>query len=164
MVFQSKNFYVSLVENKDIKEVLAVYNSNYKFLINHMEKNKVTNEWLRQEFKSMKNHGFYCYKVVNRETERIVGIVDLKMEEEAYLSLLMIHSDFRGKGLGNMIFQGFEEYIKSLKCKSIRIDVVTNYDNSVLNFWINNGFTKIKDVELNWTGKVLPAVVMKKFL
>ncbi|EQB89596.1 GNAT superfamily N-acetyltransferase [Clostridium punense] len=164
MIFQSKDFYVSLVENKDIQEVLEMYNSNEKFLINHMDKNKVTNEWLVQELKSMKDIGFHSYKLVESNTERIIGIVDLRIGKEAYLSLLMIHGDFQGKGLGNIIFKGIEKYIKSLKSKSIRIDVVTNYDNSVLKFWINNGFTKIKDVELNWTGKVLPAVAMKKFL
>ena len=74
----------------------------------------------------------------------------------------MIHNDFRGKGFGKLIFQGFEEYVKSLKSKCI--DVVTNYDHSVLDFWIKNGFIKFKDIELNWAGKRLPAVTMKKNL
>lgn len=31
MVFLSKDFYVNLIENKDIEEVLEVYNSNDHF-------------------------------------------------------------------------------------------------------------------------------------
>lgn len=164
MVFQSKDFYAKLVENKDIKEVLEVYNSNAHFLINHMDRNKVTSEWILQEFENMRDIGFHSYKFVEIRTGKIIGIVDFKVDDETYLSLLMIHSDFQGKGFGKLIFQEIEEYAKSLKSKCIRIDVVTNYDNSVLNFWVNNGFVKFKDVELNWTGKVLPAVTMKKFL
>ncbi|WP_268064106.1 hypothetical protein [Clostridium sp. CF011] len=41
----------------------------------------------------------------------------------------------------------------------MRIDVVTNYDDTVLDFWVKNGFDKFKDVELNWTGKILPALL-----
>jgi len=63
---------------------------------------------------------------------------------------------------GKQIFRAFEEYAKSLKSKCIRIDVVTNYDNSVFDFWVRNGFVKFKHVELNWTGKTLPAIIMKR--
>jgi GNAT superfamily N-acetyltransferase len=164
MIFQSKSFYVDLVENKDIKEVLEVYNSNERFLINHMDRNKVTSEWIFQELEGMRDVGFYSCKIVEISTGKIIGIVDFKVDDETYLSLLMMHNAFQGKGLGKLILNDFEEYTKSFKSKCIRIDVVTNYDNSALNFWINNGFIKFKDVELNWTGKILPAVTMKKFL
>ncbi|WAG58010.1 hypothetical protein LL033_18610 [Clostridium estertheticum] len=60
------------------------------------------------------------------------------------------------------MYQALEEYAKEVKSKCMRIDVVTNYDNAVLNFWVKNGFDKIKDVELEWIGKILPAVIMKK--
>ena len=65
----------------------------------------------------------------------------------------MIHKGFSRKWPWDIIYQGFEEYIKSLKSKSIRIDVVTNYDSSVLKFWTHNGFVKLKNIELNWAGK-----------
>jgi GNAT superfamily N-acetyltransferase len=90
--------------------------------------------------------------------------MDFKVDKETYLSLLMIHHVFKGKGLGKLVFQSFEEYAGSQKSNCIRIDVVTGYSNSVLDFWIKNGFSSFKDVELNWTGKILPAVTMKKNL
>ncbi|MBX4269602.1 hypothetical protein K2181_09980 [Clostridium estertheticum] len=60
------------------------------------------------------------------------------------------------------MYKVLEKYVKEAKSKCMRIDLVTNYDNAVLNFWVKNGFNKIKDVELEWTGKILPAVIMKK--
>lgn len=153
-----------IVESRDIKEILGVYNSNDHFLINHVDTNKVTSEWIHRELKEMRDVGFNSYKIVETRTGKIIGIADFKLDVETYLSLLMIHSDFQGNGFGKLIFQGFEEYAKSFRSKCIRIDVVTNYDNSVLNFWVNNGVVKFKDVQLNWTGKFLPAITMKKFL
>jgi len=162
MFFESKGFYVDLVKNKDSNEVVEVYNSNKHFLVSHMDKEKVTNEWILQELESMIEVGFYSCKIVEISSGKIIGVMDFKVGEETYLSLLMIHNDFKNKGFGKLIFQAFEGYVKSLKSKCIRIDVVTNYDNSVLDFWTKNGFIKYKDMELNWTGKILPAVTMKK--
>lgn len=164
MVFQAKGFHVELVENNDIATVLEVYNSNDHFLIKHLGKNQVTNEWIFQELESMRDVGFYSCKIVEKSTGKIIGIIDFKVTAETYLSLLMIHHALQGKGLGKLIFEGFEEYINSLKSQSIRIDVVTSYDYSVLNFWLNNGFIKCKNVELNWSGMTLSAVTMKKYL
>lgn len=164
MLFEAKGFHVDLVENKDLNEVVEVYNSNKHFLVNHMDKEKITNEWILQELESMKEVGFYSCKIVEISSGKLIGIIDFKVGEETYLSLFMIHNFFKNKGLGELIFQAFEGYAKSLKSECIRIDVATNYNNSVINFWIKNGFIKFKDVELNWTGKVLPAVIMKKSL
>jgi hypothetical protein len=164
MFFEPKGFHVDLVENKDLNEVVEVYNSNKHFLVNHIDKEKITDEWILQELESMKEVGFYSCKIVEISSGKIFGVIDFKVGKETYLSLLMIHNYFKNKGFGELIFHAFEGYAKSLKSESIRIDVVTNYDNSVLGFWIKNGFTKFKDVELNWTGKILPAVTMKKRL
>jgi len=164
MIFETKYFYVDLVNINDLNEVIDIYNSNKHFLVAHMDKEKITNQWLIEEIKSMKEIGFNSGKIVEKSTGKIIGVMDFKIDEESYLSLLMIHNDFKGKGFGKQIFQAFEEYVKSLKSKCIRIDVVTNYDSSVLDFWIKHGFIRFKDIELNWTGKKLPAVTMKKHL
>lgn len=164
MIFELEEFKLEKIESKDLNKILEIYNSNGEFLINHMDKSVVTEEWIIQELKYMEEMDFKSCKIVERHTENILGIIDFKIDEETYLSLLMIHKDFQGNGLGHIIYQGFEEYIESLKGKSIRIDVVTNYDSSVLKFWTHNGFVKLKDIELNWAGKTLPAVIMKKRL
>lgn len=164
MIFESNRFYIDLVDNKDLNNIVEVYNSNKSFLLSHMDKDKITYEWILEELESMRKVNFYSCKVVEKSSDRIIGIIDFKIGNEVYLSLLMLHNDYRNEGLGNLIYNALEEYVRLLNSKCIRIDVVTNYDNKILDFWIENGFSKLKNVELNWTGKRLPAVIMKKKL
>ncbi|MEG0775096.1 GNAT family N-acetyltransferase [Clostridium sp.] len=164
MIFQTKDFYVDLVDNKDVNAIVDVYNSNKNFLVNHMDTEKVTYEWILEELESMKNSDFSSCKIVENTSGKIVGIIDFKIDEDAYLSLLMVHNNYKNKGVGKLIYETLEEYLKSVKSKSIRIDVVTDYDDKVIDFWIKHGFKKFENIKLNWTGKVLPAVVMKKSL
>jgi len=56
MIFRTKDFYGDLIEEKDLNQILEVYNSNAHFLVKHMDRDKVTNKWLQQEVESMKNH------------------------------------------------------------------------------------------------------------
>lgn len=112
----------------------------------------------------MKNEGFYSCKIVQKNSNEIVGIIDFKVDKETYLSLLMINSNLKGQGIGIKVYELFEMYIKSSNSTSLRIDVVTNYDKRVLDFWIKNGFKSIENITLNWNKKLLPAVVMKKNL
>ncbi len=123
MFFESMEFYIELVEDMDINEVVEVYNSNKVFLVSHMDMDRVTDEWILQELESMKNIGYYSCKIVETSTRKIIGVIDFKMGEETYLSLLMIHNDYKNKGLGKLIFKAFEEYVISQKSKSIKIDV-----------------------------------------
>lgn len=164
MLFQSNNFRVELVEAKDLNGIVEVYNSNENFLISHMDKKEVTSKWMIEELKSMKEIGFLCCKIVDMNSQKIVGVIDFKVDKETYLSLLMIHNNYKNKGLGRSIYKGLEEYVLPLKSNCIKIDVVTDYDDSVIEFWIKNRFVKFKDTILNWTGKDLNAIVMKKNL
>ncbi len=164
MIIESKSFYIDTVENKDLNDIIEVYNSNKLFLINHIGTNKVSYEWIIEELESMKKMNFYSCKIVEKSLGKIIGIIDFKIDEETYLSLLMLHNDYKNKGYGKLIYQTLEEYARSLKSKSMRIDVVTNYDNFVLKFWTSIGFNKFKDIEMKWAGELLPAVIMKKIL
>lgn len=162
MIFETKDLYVDFVEKADIKDIVEVYNSNNIFLAHHMDIHKVTYEWIDAELASMKDMGFISCKIVERCSDKIVGTIDFKIAEETYLSLLIMHDAYKNKGYGNLTYKALEDYVKSQKSSSIRIDVVIGYDDRVLEFWAKNGFHKFKDIELNWTGKILPAVVMKK--
>ncbi|WFD08876.1 GNAT family N-acetyltransferase [Tepidibacter hydrothermalis] len=164
MLFKSNWFRVDVVKNKDLNEIIEVYNSNENFLINHMDKEEITTEWMSRELKTMKEIGFLCCKITDMNSEKIVGVVDFKIDKETYLSLLMIHNDYKNNGLGRLIYNDLEKYTLSLKSNCIRIDVVTDYDDSVIEFWSKNGFVEFGDTILNWTGKDLKAVVMKKNL
>lgn len=162
MFFETKRLYVDSIEKDNLVGILDVYNSNINFLQAHMSKKSVDADWIKEEIKNTKESGFYTCKIVLKETEKIIGLIDFSLKKECYLSLIMIHNDYKKMGYGKEIYLGFENLLKSKKCKSIRIDVVTNYDNKVLEFWKSNGFHVIDNIELNWTGKVLPAAVMKK--
>jgi len=164
MLFQTKDFYIEIIDNKDSNKIVEIYNSNKKFLLSHMNMENVTVQWVIEEIESMKKVGFYSCKIVEILSGKTIGIIDFKIGEETYLSLLMIHKDFKCRGYGKLILHAFEEYAKTLKSKSIRIDVVTNYDSSVSDFWIKNKFIRFEEVELNWAGKILSAVTMKKYL
>lgn len=112
----------------------------------------------------MKNEGFSSCKIVEKNSNKIIGFIDFKLEKETYLSLLMINNNLRNQGIGKIVYELFEMYIKSCNSNKLRIDVVTNYDKNVLDFWTKNGFENIESITLNWNEKVLPAVVMKKDL
>jgi len=164
MLFQTKDFYVDIIDNKDLNEIVEIYNSNKNFLLSHMNMENITGQWVIEEIESMKKAGFYSCKIVDIPLGKMIGIIDFKIGKETYLSLLVIHKDLKCRGYGKLILHAFEEYAKTLKSQYIRIDVVTNYDSSVLDFWIKNKFIKFEEVELNWVGKILPAVSMKKYL
>lgn len=71
------------------------------------------------------------------------------IKEESYLSLLMLHSDYKYIGLGSEVYEGLEQFAKAHDSDQIRIDVVTSYDRGVLDFWGSKGFNIIDMVELN---------------
>jgi protein subunit release factor A len=162
--FEFNDFYINLIESKDLNDIVRVYNSNKIFLKSHIGKESITTKWVCDELKTMKNEGFYSCKIVQKNSNEIVGLIDFKVDKETYLSLLMINSNLKGQGIGIKVYELFEMYIKSSDSTSLRIDVVTNYDKHVIDFWIKNGFKSIENITLNWNEKVLPAVVMKKDL
>lgn len=153
---------MTLIDSKDLNDITRIYNSNKVFLKSHIGKEIVTTKWVSDELNIMKNEGFYSYKVIQKESNEIVGLIDFKLGKETYLSLLMIDNNLRGQGIGMKVYKLFEIYSKYYNSESLRIDVVKNYDKYVINFWIKNGFKMIENITLNWNEKVLPAVVMKK--
>ncbi|WP_081712156.1 GNAT family N-acetyltransferase [[Clostridium] dakarense] len=162
--FEFDDFYIDLVDNKDLTDIVDIYNSNKLFLINHVGNENVTLEWVARELDIMKNEGFYSCKVIQKKSNSTVGLIDFKLDKETYLSILMINNKYRGNGIGTIIYESLESYIKSFGSTSIRIDVVENYDKHVFDFWIKNGFKSMENITLNWNGKILPAIIMKKIL
>lgn len=164
MKLKTDNLILTTIENKVINDLVDIYNSNTEFLRLHMDKDKVTKDWLTEELEEMKNLGFNTYIIIEKFSKKIIGIVDVKIADESYISLLMIHGNYKNKGYGKEIYVRIEEYIKSTNSKSIRIDVAIDYDNRVLSFWRKYGFEKVEEIELNWTGKQFLAATMRKYL
>lgn len=164
MIFETEEFYIDSIENHDIEDICKIYNSDTHFLSKHLGSTKVTSEWMSDEIASAKKSGFQLCIIIEKCSGNKIGILDFKAAEETYLSLLFIHNDFKGRGIGKKVFTNFEKYITSLNSKCIRIDVVRDYDDSVFNFWRNNGFSGSQNAELNWSGNILSAITLKKHL
>jgi len=164
MIFEVEDFYVKLIEVSDLNRILEIYNSNKDFLIKHMHKEEVTYDWIFEDFKFMKEVGFYSCKIVDKIDKNIVGLIEFNGKKNIYLSLLMIHGDYKSNGIGNLIYKGFERYALSLQRNRIDIDIVDNYSDMVYDFWVNKGFVRDSDTKLNWEDKVLLASRMNKKL
>ena len=165
MLFEEKDFVVDVLNIDDLLEVTNIYNSNKNFLKYHMDKESITYDWLLENINEMKFANFSPCKIIDKSSNKILGIIYFKISKETYLSLLMFHKDYTYKGLGTIVFRSFEKYLKSNdKCSCISVDVITSYPDNTLNFWIKNGFTPFKNIELDWNEGPLSATLLKKDL
>ncbi|KPU28348.1 acetyltransferase [Caloranaerobacter sp. TR13] len=164
MIFETSNTYVALIEEVDLNRILEIYNSNKGFLLSHMDKESVDTDWVRNELDNMRSIGFNSCKIIEKRFKRTIGFVEFAVKKESYLSLLMIHNNFKDNGYGKEVFYGLENYLKENFSDSIRIDIVTDYDSRVFKFWSELGFRVQENIILNWADKELSAIVMKKYL
>lgn len=155
------NYIFCNMELNDIDKILEIYNSNMSFLISHLGTSNISREFILNEINEMKRGGFISSIIKNSKGE-VIGVCDFKIQDEAYLSLLMIHSSLKGKGLGKDIYNNLERVFKSNNVKSIRIDVVYDYEENVLGFWKKQGFVSKDKVELDWNGHKSNAIKMYK--
>lgn len=162
MLFETDDTYIDAAGPEDVNSIVEIYNSNRGFLMAHMARELVDTKWVEDEIETMKEIGFLSCKVVHKASNAVIGVLDFAVKEESYLSLLMLHADYRKLGFGTEVYQGFEYFAKAHKSIRIRIDVVTSNDMNVLDFWVSKGFCITENVELNWSGKTLPAVTMRK--
>ncbi|MBM7834229.1 GNAT family N-acetyltransferase [Clostridium sardiniense] len=152
----------SYITKDDIDNVIKIYNSNTKFLKEHLDKEDVGKEFIIKELKEMKKMNFDSFKILYNNI--IIGVCDVKFDNETYLSLLMIDNKFKNSGFGSKAFYEIEKMAKEFNSKSIRIDVVYGYDNSVTAFWLDKGFVIKEKVKFNWDKKSLDAYIMMKYI
>jgi len=143
-----------------LEKIAEIYNSNPAFLQKHLGECKVCTKWCANEAKEMLNSDFKRYEITDGKD--IVGFLDYCSGAEAYLSLVIIHNDFKRKGIGQKTLQMFEEQIKNEGGQTIRIDVVTDYEDNPLKFWQKNGYTTQGEVELSWDDRKFSAIKMVK--
>jgi GNAT superfamily N-acetyltransferase len=163
-VFNTQNYKIAETDANDLARITDIYNSNSEFIKNHLGVVSVDESWVLQEYKDMQEAGFSCCKIVSKESGSIVGFIDFKLAEEAYLSLLMIAQESRKSGIGAEIVKGLEAYAGHRNSKRIRIDVVTGYSEAVMRFWMKNGYVPEREITLDWNGKALKAMKMVKEL
>lgn len=157
------NYIIDKVDPNDINGILDIYNSNKTFLCNHMGTSSVSKEFILNEIEEMKRVGFNSSIIKDNKGE-IIGLCDFKISDEVYLSLLMIDYKLKGNGLGKTIYNQLERMFKSKNAKRIRIDVVYDYEENVLEFWRKQGFISNEKIELEWNGYKSNAIKMYKII
>jgi hypothetical protein len=80
-----EDFVIHPAEAEDARAIAGIYNSDRDFLRAHLGMAAVCDAFILRELQSMRNSGFSCYKIVEKSTCRIIGIADIKTDEEAYL-------------------------------------------------------------------------------
>ena len=164
VILEAEKIRMCEATEEDFLGILEVYNSNQDFLLSHMGRSDVSAEWLEKEQKEMKEMKFKTLIVKENTNENLIGFIDIRPIEECYLSLLMVHKLYRGKGYGKEIYEKLENYLLNQHSKTIRIDVVYDNNKEILGFWENRGFKKIEKIQFKWSNTLLDAVVMKKNL
>lgn len=157
-----KKYWIRDINEADYEHVTNIYNSNRTFLLNHLGQEAIDEEFIHKEVSAMQNINFRTGVIINVEKQEIQGVLDYKKGEEVYLSLLMIATNLQGKGIGSEIYFHFEEQMKQLGSRTIRIDVVNDYSENVITFWKKMGFLEFENVILEWGSKKSQAVVMRK--
>ena len=158
-----KNYVFAEIEQNDIDKIRDIYNSNKNFLVAHMGISSISKEFIYNEINEMKSIGFISSAIKDNKGE-IIGVCDFKIQEEAYLSLLMIDSKLKRNGLGKDIYNQLEKMFKSNNVKRIRIDVVYDYEENALEFWKKQGFVPNEKIELEWNGYKSNAIKMHKII
>ncbi len=150
------------VKDADIDMIVTIYNSNRKFLVNHLGMDAVDNRFIREEMLEMTANHFLSCVIVNELSNEIIGVLDYKPDSTVYLSLLMIHSNHHNKKIGQIVYNQFEKKMCKLGKSTVRIDVVNDYPDNVVLFWKKQGFIQQNEVNINWRNKKSKAVVMLK--
>jgi len=95
--------------------------------------------------------------------EKLVGIIDIvrdyPINGEWMLGLLLIDPQERGKGLGKIVHETLILWAKGLGAKSFRIGVIEENHKGAY-FWSSLGYTKVKEVNMDFTEKTHKVNVM----
>lgn len=146
----------------DINAIVRVYNSNDKFLVNHLGMEAVDDKFVFNEMLEMKAIGFLSCVIIEPSTNMVIGVLDYKPDDTVYLSLLMIDSEHQKCGVGRSVYHQFEKKMHQLGKSTIRIDVVNDYIGNAEEFWKKQGFISVDKLKLKWGQKQSMAVVMVK--
>lgn len=157
-----EKYIIRSAQENDYCNMVEIYNSNREFLFHHLGIDAVDDDFVVQEVSTMYKAGFHSCVIVDQKSLAVEGVLDYKPNSEVYLSLFMLSADLQKKGLGSNIYLQFERKMIEDGKKSIRIDVVNDYQGNVVPFWKKQGFSEKETIMLEWRNKKSNAVVMRK--
>lgn len=98
------------------------------------------------------------------KSDELVGMVDIIKDfptiGEWTLGLMLIEPGERGSGLGKIIHKELIKWAKDLGAKTFRIGVIEN-NQKAFKFWSNLGYTKIKEVKMDFKSKTHVVNIMR---
>ena len=157
-------YYIRKATTDDIKDIVAIYNSNAKFLIHHLGVSAIDDFFIQREMSEMEALHFLSCVIIDTQTKTIIGILDYKPDSTVYLSLVMLDARLHGRGIGTVVYRLFEDTMIKEGKQTIRIDVVNDYKDNVVEFWRRQGFAEQSTIRLQWGEKLSNAFVMLKSL
>lgn len=159
-----ENYILRQLQETDYERVAEIYNSNALFLKSHLNISKISPDFIKKESENMQKEGFFSGVFCNTKSNAIVAACDFKIGKEVYLSLLIVDGNLKGNGIGKVLYHQLEQLFISHSAKSVRIDVVDDYEGNVIWFWERLGFVTIDEISLCWNDKISHAKIMKKVL
>lgn len=89
-------------------------------------------------------------------SNELIGIIDIvkdfPVNGQWMLGLMLIAPEERGKGLGKIVHEALVQWAIKLGAESFRIGVIED-NHKGIEFWIDLGYTKIKEVTMDFSKK-----------
>jgi len=104
---------------------------------------KVDKETLEKRIPEMIQNNFKCVGVY--DNDRLIGISGLWILTKYYIGKhiepdnVIIHPDYQGRGIGNLLFDWMHEYAISIGCKGSELNCYV-HNNDGVKFYLNKGY------------------------
>lgn len=138
--------------NEAVKDLL--YELHEYIMSIDKEGYNVISEEFKDDFYEKVMKGIKEYKgkiMLYKQGEKIVGLIvgsvnnekvddyDFKAPKRGRINELIVNKEYRGKGIGQKLFDAMEKYLRDLGCQAILIEVF-GYNDSARKFYEKNGY------------------------
>lgn len=93
---------------------------------------------------------------------QLIGLIDIARNYPKdriwHIGLLLLHTSYRGKGIGRFIVDEIEAMAKSEQISQLRIDVIEENDAAIL-FWQKIGFREISRIPNRVFGRKMHTII-----
>jgi GNAT superfamily N-acetyltransferase len=103
----------------------------------------LTENDLKTRLQVMLANNYQCIGVYDED--RLVGISGLWIIQKYYIEKyiepdnVVIHPDYRGKGIGEILSKWIDEYAVEIGCVAANLNVYATNSNAI-RFWLNQGY------------------------
>lgn len=142
-------FAIKSITENDLEEVLGVYRQCEDFLALGSETKASMTLVLQDMEESRKESGDYCG--IYASSGKMVGVIDYisshfnGVANVAFISLLMIGSPWRNRGIGTQILRLAEDKIREIDLVDEIQTAVQLNNPAAMRFWLRNGYRVFGD-------------------